>query len=123
MNKQELQLVQCYYTVKLCKNSCKYYVISTSICLCNTFTIKFVKVALLTPFEELLTRNRAMSLMLVFGAQISDVFAKNGRYYSVVLSKRGAIYPLFCQKGAPLFRSFCQIATLLWTEKYRFQPI
>ena len=97
MNKQELQLVQCYYTVKLCKNSCKYYVISTSICLCNTFTIKFVKVALLTPFEELLTRNRAMSLMLVFGAQISDVFAKNGRYYSVVCQKRASIIVVFCK--------------------------
>ena len=81
MNKQELELVQYYNTVKLCKNLCKYYVISTSICSCNTFTIKFVKVALLTPFEELLTRNRAMSLMLVFGAQISDVFAKNGQNF------------------------------------------
>ena len=75
MNKQELDLVQYYNTVKLCKNLCKYYVISTSICLCNTFTIKFVKVALLTLFEELLLRNRAMSLMLVFGAYICLILA------------------------------------------------
>ena len=97
MNKQELELVQYYNTVKLCKNFCKYYVISTSVCLCTTFTIKFVKVALLTLFEELLIRNRAMSLMLVFGAYISIVLAENGCYYSVVFVKRGAIILLFCK--------------------------
>ena len=110
MKKQELELVQYYKTVKLHKNSCKYYVISTSTCLCNTFTIKFVKVALLTLFEELLLRNRAMSLMLVFGAYI----------------------PLFLSKGTPLFRAFvrkrgrhysdlfAKIGTLLWLKSTIF---
>jgi len=65
---------------------CKYYVISI-VCSCSYFTIVNVKVAFLTQFEELLIHNRAMCL---FGAQIYDVFAKNGRYHSVALSKRGA---------------------------------
>ena len=66
--------------------------------------------------------NRAISRLKRLILAIPLFLAKNGHYYSVVLSKRGAIYPLFRQKGTPLFRSFCQIATLLWTEKRRFQP-
>ena len=40
--------------------------------------------------------------MLVFGAQISDVFAKNGRYYSVVCQKKAANYRCLSKKGRQL---------------------
>ena len=43
----------------------------------------YVKVAILNYIERLLIRNRTLCLMLPFGAQISVVLAKTGRYYGL----------------------------------------
>ena len=64
--------------------------------LIDTLTVN-VKVARLTPFEELLVCNHAMCLML-FGAHYSVVFVKKGCHYSVAFAKKGRFYSVVFTK-------------------------
>ena len=93
--------VQCE-NVKLCKTL-------------ETFTSdsEVVKVALLTYYEELLIRNRAMCLILCLRHIYFVVFSKTAPLlglksivfrliYYVISVNRGQIIPLFCSKNAPV---------------------